>query len=126
MTTITNISNGPRDIKTLNKGMQRLEIGESLTAEFERTYLRLLRNGRSFDVTDGEGEAVVQGAAEGEGGATGAGDAPKSLEQLQNDYSNGIEPDNKPDWTRLAESKGIEVKKSWGSNRIKTELEQLP
>jgi hypothetical protein len=122
--TITNISRGPHQVKTIDKGLVTVEPQGELTASFERSYLHLLRNGRSFEVVDAGSAAVVQEPAQTGQAETGAGPVPKTLEQLQNDYSNGIEPDSKDDWIRLAEGASIEVKKSWGINRIKTELEQ--
>jgi hypothetical protein len=129
VTTIKNISNGPHDVKTLDQGLQRLQPGESLTATFERTYLRLLRNGRSFEVSDGEGETVVQGGQEASGGATGAGGDANQTEHRQNGSGDPEQPaddsTDKEAWVAYATFKGIDVKKSWGINRIKTELEQL-
>jgi len=126
VTTIRNISNGPRDVKTLDQGMQRVEVGGELTAEFERTYLILLRNGRSFDVEDGAG--VVQGGEAAPTPTPVAGGDASQPEPLQNGSSEPVRPaddsTDKDAWAAYATFKGIDVKKSWGVNRIKTELEQ--
>ena len=121
---ITNNTRSRHQVKTLDQGLVFIDPGYELTAELERTYSILLTKGRSLDVEIAGEEAVpglraTEGAERVEKGADGP--------QIDPPGGSGgeAEPTDRDGWVKLAESSNIEVKKSWGINRIKAELEKI-
>lgn len=124
MKTITNVSRGRHQVKTLDQGLVFMDPGDVLTAEVESTYGRLM--GRSLSLR-------VEEAAEGaEAGLVKADPQPEvetPTEQRQIDPAEaGAAPtgDDKAEWQAYAAAKGVKnINKSWGVNRLKTEIAQL-
>lgn len=126
MHTVTNTSNGPHDVRT-SIGIIRLERGDAVTADFERTYLALLRNGRSFNVV--EAGETPQGVVRASGATEGTGEGENAAGQQENGPAGDDTPDPEPrtraDWVKLAESKSIKVKGGWSIKDIKAAIEKV-
>lgn len=121
---ITNNTKARHQVKTLDQGLVFLDPGYELTASLERTYAVLVTKGRSLDV-----EIAAEDAQPGLRATEGAGEALEGAGGPQIDPPAGsggaAEPTDRDGWVKLAESANIEVKKSWGINRIKAELEKI-
>lgn len=124
MKTITNNSKGRHQVKTLDQGLVFIDPGQSLTAHFEPTYARLIDKGMALDI-----ENAPEDALPGLSGPEGAEGRSTQTEQRQNGSNGGsegeAEPTDRDGWVKLAEAANIDVKKSWGINRIKAELEKV-
>lgn len=125
MHTVKNITHGPHDVKS-SIGLVRMGPGDTLTADFESTYLRLLRNGRSFEVSEaGETAAgLVRASETTEAPPKGEKPAETPLQAVQTVSEPDAPPTTREGWADLASKKGINVKSSWGINRIKAEIEK--
>lgn len=125
MHTVKNTSNVPHDVRT-SIGLVRLDRGDAVTAGFERTYLALLRNGRSFEVSEaGETAAgLVRASGATEAPPKGEKPAETPLQAVQTVSEPDAPPTTREGWAELASKKGINVKSSWGINRIKAEIEK--
>lgn len=119
---LTNVSGTPQQVKTLDKGPVNLAPGEDTTGELLSSYAAVLKFSRSIKIEE-VGKAPqepIEIASEDEAPA-----APKdSTEQRQNDDKQASEPTDREGWVALAAEKKIDVKKSWGINRIKLEIEK--
>lgn len=121
---ITNNSKGRHQAKTLDQGLVFIDPGFTLTANLERTYATLVGKGLSLDI-----ENAAEDASPGLSGPEVAEEASTRTEQRQNaanvDPSELPAADDRAGWVKLAEAAKIDIKKSWGINRIKAELEKL-
>lgn len=123
MHTITNNTKARHQVKTLDQGLVFLDPGFTLTASLERTYALLVSKGRSLDI-----ENAAEDASRGLSGPEGQVSPATPPEQRQNgangDDTPPADPTTRDGWVELAEAANIEVKKSWGINRIRAEIEK--
>lgn len=128
MHTITNVSRGRHQVKTLDQGLVFMDPGDVLTATIESTYAKVMGRAMALSVEEAP-EGASPGLVKADPGATAPKPAPTPTEQPENGAETAVKPaddsTDKEAWTKYATSKGIDVKKSWGVNRIKTELAQM-
>lgn len=119
---ITNVSGTPQQVKTLDKGPVNLAPGEATDGELLSSYAAVLKFSRvlKLESTLEASQEPIQEAPQPE-----PKHAPKdSTEQRQNSSNDDPEPTDRDGWVALATAKKIDVKKSWGINRIKLEIEK--
>lgn len=127
MHTIKNVSHGRHQVRTLDQGLVFLDPGDVLTAQLDRSYARIVGRSMSLSVADAP-EGAVAGLEKASPGTSAQETGSTHTEQRQNGPNGDDTPPaddaGREEWAKYAEAKGIEVKKNWGINRIKTELAQ--
>lgn len=119
---ITNVSGTPQQVKTLDKGPVNLAPGEATEGELLSSYAAVLKFSRVLKLESAleASQEPIEKAPEEK-----PQDDPKdSTEKRQNGSSDDPEPTDRDGWVALAAAKKIDVKKSWGINRIKLEIEK--
>lgn len=122
MHTITNVSNGRHQVKTLDQGLVFMDPGDELTADLEPTYARIV--GRSMSLKVEEAGERPAGLVKASGHTVAPPEGGSSVDDHQNGSGDAIEPTDRAGWAAKAEALKIQVKGNWGINRIKAEIEK--